>query len=163
MYSVGASSPWISFARKLYMLFGQDPDINIIYDNDDPEIKLYVNNNLKANALEKKLPTSVDFGNVSLKITVIPNNKEENNIDIFKDIFTGNPIFKGITVDDNPMAPGFTHVIFENKVVQFFDDQLNDPNGFESTLYEDIARKVFDNTEGVFFNTEASDDAVIWP
>ena len=165
MHSVYASSPWISFARKLYVLFEQDPDIQLVYeDADDPEVKMYVNNAIKADALGKKLPTSVEFGNVSLKITVIPSNDEENPVDIFKNIFTGNPIFKGIiSTDTSSRTPGFNHVILENKVVQFFDDQLNDPNKVESTLYEDIAREVFEAENGIFFNTEISDDAVIWP
>ena len=163
MNSVSASSPWMSFARKLYMLFGQDPDIRLVYETDGPEIKMYVNDIIKADAINKKIPNNVEFGNVSLKITIIPSNTEKSNGDTFEKIFIGNPIFKGVVVDDDPISFGLTHVIFENKVVQFFDDQLNDPNGLESTLYEDIAREVFENGDGVFFNTEASDDATMWP
>lgn len=165
MPNVSASTPWMSFARKLYMLFGQDPDIQLVYnDVDVPEIKLYVNNAIKADALGKKLPTSVEFGNVSLKITVLPSNTEESDIDIFRNIFTGNPIFKEIIVGETtPLSPGFNFVVLENKTAQFFDDQLNDPNGLESTLYEDIAREIFMDEKGVFFSTETSDDVVIWP
>ena len=37
----------------------------------------------------------------------------------------------------------FTYVVFKNCVVQFFNDNLNDPHGVLSTLYQDIAREVF--------------------
>jgi len=163
MTQVTLSTPWIEFARKLHVLFGQDPDINIIYDNEATEVKLYINNAIKADALSRKLPTEKTFGNVTLKITVIPSNNEDSNTDIFQKIFTGNPILKEIVVDDNPMLPGFTHIIFENKVAQYFNDRLNDPMGLESTLYENLARDIFEDTGEVFFNTEASDSAEIWP
>jgi len=55
------------------------------------------------------------------------------------------------------------HVVFENKVVQYFNDQLDDPYGVKSALYEDLARDVFEDSEGVFFNTQVVDDFDIWP
>lgn len=163
MSKTTVSSPWVSWARKLHMLFGQDPEINIIYDNDGPEVKIYVDNAIKAEALSKKLPTEKTFGNNILKVTVIPSNKEDSNIDTFRKIFTGNPVVTEIISDDDPRQVGFSHVIFENKVVQYFNDCLNDPVNAESTLYESLARDVFIEAEGVFFNTEVSDDFEIWP
>ena len=167
MSKVALSTPWVSYARMLYMLFGEDPDINIIYDNDACEVRLYVSNSEKANALSKKLPTEKAFGNITLKITVIPGNDEDSPIDIFRKIFTGNPILSEILTEDNPMQIGMSHVIFRNEVVQYFNDCLNDPMGLETTLYEDIAREVFKDmgTDGVFFNTDVADDSeiIIWP
>jgi hypothetical protein len=45
--------------------------------------------------------------------------------------------------------------VFEKKVVQFFNDQLDDINGNKSTLYQDIAKDVFEKHEGVYFCTAA--------
>lgn len=163
MTKVSVSSPWISEARKIYALFNEDPDINILYDDDACEVKLYVNGSEKADAIAKILPTEKEFGNVTLKITVIPSNTEESPIDIFRKAFAGNPICAEIIVDDNPMSVGMSHVVFENRVVQYFNDCLNDPYGLESTLFEDIARDVFVETNGVYFNTEAAEDFEIWP
>lgn len=157
------SSPWIEEARKIYALFNEDPDINILYDENEKEIKLYVNGSIKADSITKILPDHKDFGNVTLKITVIPNNTEMSPIDIFRNAFNGNPICTGIVIDDSPYSLGMSHVMFENRVVQYYNDCLNDPNGLESTLFEDIARDVFVNTDGVYFNTEASDDVELWP
>ena len=162
---VSLSSPWIGYARKLYMLFGEDPDINIVYGElEGPEVKLYVNNSEKADALTKALPAEKEFGNVTLKITVIPANTEDAPIDIFRKIFTGNPIMAEIVIDESPSQIGMSHVLFVNEVVQYFDDRLNDPMGLETTLYEDLAREVFEQPDGVFFNTELEgDDIIIWP
>ena len=165
MSKAALSSPWISYARMLYMLFGEDPEINVIYDNDKTEVRLYVNNNEKATALSKKLPVEKTFGNVTLKITIIPNNDEDSSIDIFRKIFNGNPILSDIVTEDGPMQAGMSHILFRNEVVQYFNDCLNDPMGLETTLYEDLARKVFEDTEGVYFNTDVADDSenTIWP
>lgn len=165
MSKVTLSSPWVGYARKLYMLFGEDPEINIVYNEETgPEVRLYVNNSEKADALTKKLPVEKEFGNVVLKITVIPSNTEDSSIDIFRKIFTGNPILAEIVTEDNPMQIGMSHVLFKSEVVQYFDDCLNDPMGLETTLYEDLAREVFEEPDGVFFNTElAGEDVIIWP
>ena len=162
MSSVTLSSPWVSEARKLYMLFGQDPEIDVVYVAEDQEVKLFVNNPTKADALAKKLPAEKTFGNVTLKITVIPSNTEESTIGYFQKIFAGNPIVEEIVSDDT-VPFGLSHVVFKNKVVQYFDDCLNDPVGAESTLYEDLAREVFVDFDGVYFNTSVDDEFEIWP
>lgn len=46
-----------------------------------------------------------------------------------------------------------TYVVFEAKVVQFFNDDIGDINGIKSTLYEDIAEEVFEKKEGIYFCT----------
>ena len=163
MSKVTLSTPWVSFARKIYCLFGRDPEINITYLDEEPEVVLYVDNPTKAEALANELPTEKNFGGTVLKITVVPSNKQDTPIDIYRKIFTGNPILKDIIVEDDQTSFGFAHVLFEKKVVQYFDDCLNDPNNLETTLYEDLARDVFENTKGVFFNTDAEDDFEIWP
>ena len=47
-----------------------------------------------------------------------------------------------------------TYVVFTNKVVQFFNDNLNDIYGNVTTLYQEIASDVFDIESGVFFCTD---------
>lgn len=152
------SAPWVEFSRFLYVLFSEDPEINIVYDNEACEVKLYVANETKAAALEKKLPTEKTWGNVTLKITVIPANVEEKDIDIFRKIFAGNPVLSDIVTVDNILAGGFSYVGFANRVAQFFNDQLDDPYGLQSMLYEDVAREVFGETAGVFFYTDIPDE-----
>lgn len=163
MDRVSLSTPWIGFVREIYIIFGQDPEINMIYDDKNIELKIYVNNAIKADAMTQILPAEKSFGNIVLKVSVIPSNNQANPIDLFRNAFAGNPVLSQIIVDDSPTQIGMTHVVFDNKVVQYFNDCLNDPNGLESTLYEDIANDIFVNRDGVFFNTEASDDLIIWP
>ena len=162
--SVTLSSPWVDEARKIYMIFREDTDVTIVYDETNgPEVKLYVSGQDKADSIQKILPTEKTFGNVTLKITVIPNNSDDTIIDIFKKAFANNPIVDEIIIDDNPSAFCANHVVFRNEVVQYFNDNLNDAYGLQSILFEDLARDVFVNTDGVFFNTAPNNNVTIWP
>ena len=53
------------------------------------------------------------------------------------------------------------YVVFKNRVVQYWSDNLGDINGNTSTLYENIARDVFGETDNVCFNTDTKDNLAI--
>lgn len=147
------SSPWVIYYHEIKALFEQDPDINIFYDEDANEIKLFVKKASKAEALMQLLPAEKTFGNVTLKVTVVPaNDGETSNVDLIAAAFDGNPILSYIhsvhTLFD------INYVVFRNEVVQYFSDNIGDVNGMCSTLYQDIAKDVFDECEGVYFCTD---------
>ena len=156
--------PWITYANKLTALFGNDPDIKVVYDNDNVEVKLFVEKPEKAMALSILLPTEKQIGNVTLKVTIIPANDKYLTEDLGS--FTNKEIFD-MAFDRNPVYAyakeviGFynyilTYVVFKNRVVQFFNDNLNDIHGLISTLYQDIACEVFEDAKlnSVFYNTD---------
>ena len=41
------------------------------------------------------------------------------------------------------MVDNNVYIVFKNKVVQYFNDDLKDVNGFCSTLYQKIAKDIF--------------------
>lgn len=146
--------PWETYKKKILTLFEKDPDVIITYSytQNIHTLKLFVSNEEKAEALSQLLPTCKNFGGVVLQIIVVPANlKDEEKITVFQKAFDGNPIVKDFLSDD---VFGFNYVVFENKVVQFYNDQMDDPNGLCSTLYQDIAKEVFENHDGIFFCTE---------
>lgn len=143
---VGLSSPWVTFGRKMEALFGPDPEIKVEFDNEAPAVKLYVDNEEKADALSKLLPTEKTFGNVILNIIIIPANKNsvvDPKVAVFKTAFKGNPVLKDVVSVDAMAFRSVTYAIFKNEVVQFFNDDLSDINGNCSTLYQTIARDIF--------------------
>lgn len=146
------SAPWVRDYRKLYHLFKYDEDITVRFDDDDtsPEVKMYVHSDKKVEALKKLLPESITYGNVTMKITVVPANKNvKSTRELFKDLFEGNQIVERIIDGDL-----FTYVQFEKKVIQYFNDNMADPKGNISTLYEIIAEDLFEGRhDGVFFCT----------
>lgn len=157
------SSPWYTYIRKIHAVFGKDPDIPAItYDDNDKEIKLYVIDTIKADAISKILPTEKTFGNVTLKITVFPSNESETLGDIYRKAFNGNPVFDDVVTNVNPYGFDGVYVLFKEPVAQFYNDCLNHPAGVKSELFEDIARDLFENTNGVYFATTCN-EVVIWP
>lgn len=161
--NLNLSAPWLEYARMIYALFSRDPEITVIYDFDDIHLKLLVNNDVKADAISKLLPMEKAFGNITLKISVIPSNKEDSIVDIYRKAFNGNPIFSDVVDGSDLNHPGFAYVIFENKIAQYFNDQLNTVDGLKSSLYEDIAREVFEGSDGAFFTTQTGEDYILWP
>lgn len=150
------SPPWIEYARELKVLFGEDPEVDVDYNDDETEVVLLVESEEKADAIGQLLGTEKEFGNVTLKITVIPANApvEPTKAQLIAKAFKGNPVVKDIVTISDPMLPHFSFVVFENKVVQFWNDNLGDLNGLKSTLYQDIADEVLGGDGEVYYCTE---------
>ena len=155
MKNLKVSSPWTHYYHKLEALFADDPDVKMDYDPDARAIDVYVNGARKSEALMQLLPAKREFGNVTLKVTVIPaNDSEVSDVDLLRDAFEGNPALSHIeTIMDLAHNP-VNYAMFQNKVVQYWNDNFGDPNGMCSTLYQDIATDVFRNIDGVFFTTD---------
>lgn len=158
MAATRIAPPWITFYREIVELFGDDPDIRLEYlsgDGEDPKIKVFVNGMDKANALETILPKEMSFGNVTVTVEVIPSNdNEETIVDVFLKAFKNNPVFSYAVMVDGVVSSPLSYVVFRNRVVQFYNDNLGDVNGNCTTLYEDIAQDVFGDLHGVFFCTD---------
>lgn len=156
------SSPWNTYVRQVKAMFGKDPEIDIEYSEDDMELKLFVRNFLKADALQTLMPDCKEFGNVVLKIMVVPPNKMKCDTDVLiKHAFEGNPVFKdAVMIRPEGTSNPFTYAVFANSTVQMWNDNLADPNGLVTTLYQDVAQEVLDLPKGVYCCTEQGDDVI---
>ena len=141
MGKLNLSAPWTDFYREIQALFKDDPDIQLAYDEDNYVVKMFVEGEEKADALSKLMPSERAFGNVILRVQVIPANENEvSRVELFQKAFKGNTVFSyAKTTELTPMSFGASYVVFKNKVVQYFNDDLSDVNGLRSTLYQDIA------------------------
>lgn len=148
------SSPWITFCREVEALFANDSDITTRFSEDGTEIKLYVKGADKAEALEQILPTERTFGSVTVTINVIPDNTPVNKAMLFRKAFAGNKAFTDMITIDGVFTNPISYMVFKKEVVQFYNDDLGDINGNKSTLYQDIAKDIFEDTEGVCFCTD---------
>lgn len=163
MAKLNLSPPWVVYYRKLSAFFKEDPEVKIVYDDIEQEVKLYVSNAEKAVALENLLPSEQVFGNVTLYITVVPANKtcfdsvkagySTNSNDIVRICFNNKAVV-GVKVVDGIMTNRMTFVIFKKEVVQWFSDSIDDWHGLTSTLYQELAKEIFGNIDGVFFCTD---------
>lgn len=149
------SAPWVIYFRELKALFGDDPAINVTYDEDNMIIKLFVVGASKADAIAQLLPTEKTFGNVTVKIAVIPANAlGESKMTLFQKAFDGNPAVSYLQSIPGLYNNELHYVVFEPEVVQYYNDSLGDINCIESTLYQDIAKRVFGEQDGIFFCTD---------
>lgn len=164
MATISLAPPWITRVSELTQLFKYDAEVHVVYNNDEREVKLYVDNTSKANALGVLLPEQVVFGNVSLKITVVPANENSvglvnfsNKEVLFNTAFEGNGAFSFVKSVQGIFTNNLTYVVFKNKVVQYFNDDLGDVYGQCSTLYQEIAKNVFGDVEGVYYCTDVEE------
>lgn len=156
MAKLGLSSPWIEFYSEVEAMFKGDPHVRVLYDEENMTMKLYVEGEHKSDALTQLMPTEKKFGKVTLKIEVIPANTgfHDSNVGLYENAFEGNSAFSYAKHVEGLFVPNFTYVVFVNKVVQFFNDNLGDVNGNCSTLYEILAKDIFVVEPGVFFCTD---------
>lgn len=154
-------SPWVIAKSKLSALFGEDRGIKIESDGDR-KVRLLVEDARKAEALARLLPDELEFGNVAMRIVVVPGNKGDadgadgwTTADTLAIAFEGNPVVKQIRPVSKGLFRNLTYCVFRNEVVQFFADRLDDINGFWSGLMEDIARDLLTEADDVFFCTAA--------
>lgn len=148
------SPPWVVYYREIEALFGEDPDIRIEFDEDEYIIKLFVENVDKADALSQLLPDEKVFGSVTVYTTIIPANRPQTKADLIRRAFEGNPAFSYATTIEGVFSNPITYVAYKNKVVQYFGDNLHDPHGNVSTLYQEIAKDVIGEDDGVWFCTD---------
>lgn len=169
MASLKLSSPWAIFHREVEAFFKGDMDVNVLLDEDEMTLRIFVEDPVKVEALQKIIPPTKTFGNVELNVEVIPANKEETEsstklykcgdnryfTNVYEAAFYGNEALSYIrTVNYGPVQ-NYIYVVFKKEVVQFFTDNIGDINGLCSTLYENLARDIFVTSDMVFFNTEA--------
>ena len=155
MAKVNLSAPWVEYYNQMTKLFGDDPDIKVVYDEEEYHIQLFVKGETKAKALSELIPETVEFGNVTVKNSIIPENIEFDNTNaLIEAAFKGNPAFSYVKSTEGALSFNATYAVFKNKVVQYFDDNLADINGNKSTLYENIARRIIKPEIGVYFCTD---------
>ena len=150
------AAPWVQYVNKLTALFGDDPEIQIEYDYTNQKFNMQVSNQLKATAISKLLPSVKHFGDVTLTINITLVSTASTKADVYHDAFDGNPAFSYSKQIDGVFTNPITYVVFKPDVVQFYNDDLGDINGNCTTLYQNIAKDIF-NDDGVFFCTDVKE------
>ena len=158
--AIKLSPPWDIWYKKVQALFEYDSEVHVIFDQDKPELTLYVDDDEKAEALSSLLPEVKEFGNVKLPVIIVPANKatleECESSNVYEAAFKGNGAIAAIKEVDF-FGRTLTYIIFRKKIVQYYTDNLSDYFGNCSTLYQDIAKDVFEPDDGVFFCTDIED------
>ena len=162
MAQLKMDSPWVTRYKEIRELFAPDPDVHVVYDNDERIVTLFVDESDKAYALEKLLPPVYQFGAGTLAVNIVPANKEESFVTstpeaLFDAAFYNNDAYQYSKTITGVFTNNLTYVVFTKVVVQYANDNLGDIYGNTTTLYEVLARDVFGDTEGVCFCTDKFD------
>ena len=150
------SPPWEEFYNEMETLFAGDPGVRVVkeYDEDSKKIKVYCDDKEQEKALIALLPNKKTFGNITVEITVVPSNEEEETYaDLFRTAFKNNKAFAFAYATTGAFAFPATYIAYAPEVVQYFSDSMDDVNGYTSTLYENIARDIFE-IPGVYHCTD---------
>ena len=166
MASIKLAPPWITIASEMEQLFKYDSEVHIVYDNDEHIISVYVDKQRKADALATLIPATITFGNVELHINIIPANGALSTTaglsqaQLFENAFENNDAFVFTKQVTGIFTNNLIYVVFKNKVVQYFNDNLGDIYGNCSTLYQEIAKNIFGSIPGVYFCTDVESSMI---
>ena len=148
------SSPWCIYARKVETLFDGDREVKVEFNEEDKELKLFVDNGRKADAIAKLLPDEKTFGNVTIKISVVPANNEEDISTVIKNAFNGNYNFSRLEETVNPFGDKIRYALFTPCVAQYYSDDISEYQGMTTTIYADLAKEIFsEQAMDVYFTT----------
>lgn len=152
------------FYREIAEMFRYDRQVHVVYDEAENHVKLYVDDSQKALALSLLLPKSKVFGSVTMQLSVIPANvepglilAETSNHALYEMAFEDNAAFSFAKTVKGIFTNNLTYIVFRNRVVQYFSDDLGDIYGQCSTLYQEIAKHIFGEQKGVFFCTDVEE------
>jgi hypothetical protein len=155
---VNISAPWWTYYRKLEALFEKDQEIHTTFQEDEKRIIFRVENLDKAEALAELLPGTVTFGNVTVTIDILSDSETDTRAELIKKALNGNPVLSYDQAVEGVMTNPLHYFVMRNEVAQFWNDNLHDINGMESYLYEDLAREIIGEDDGVMFCTNTPDN-----
>lgn len=162
MAKIGLSSPWVLFYHEVEAFFKSDPEVNVVYNEEENILKLFVDNQTKADALMNLMPPQKDFGSVTLVIMIIPSNTKKTTFKTFAKTDTAGLIAAALegnyrlsSIQQTKLFTNpITYVVFKPQIVQYFTDSLGDINGLCSTLAQEIAKDIFTEIDGVYYCTD---------
>jgi hypothetical protein len=169
MARVTLSPPWDIFVSEVEALFKHDDGVKVVYDENERILKLYIDDDEKYDALYNVMRKEIMFGNVTLRVELIPSNQRDvvfySKDEAFEKIFKGNTAVDYVKTVDF-FTSQMTYVVFAPIIAQFFTDDISDIHGYRSMLYHDIAKDVFGNIANVNFCVDVKNPpaaAFNWP
>lgn len=157
---VKMAPPWVQYVNSVNAMFAKDPEVKVIYDNDNTTLSLMVDNPVKADALQQIMPPEKEFGNVTLNIKVVPANLKMTKAQLYHTAFSGNPAYVASVPIEGVFTNPLLYVVFAKEVVQYFNDDLSDLHGNRSTLYQNLANEIFTDHDGVLFCTDVGGENI---
>lgn len=153
------SAPWYVFHTQVFKLFEQDAEVIVDEELEETEtgfiFGIYSKNIKKIQAIKKLIGSKVVFGDVAVDIDY-GENENEDVAEVWKDAFSGNPLFCGIVSADIPFDGSCDYAIFKRDIIDFYDDNISDVNGNSHYIVADLVKEVVSNKD-IFICTEGKE------
>ena len=127
---------WVEAVNMYVSMFANDDGIIIRPDEANGIINITVMNPIKAEALKKLLKPYYKETDIKIAINEF---KFANNQELVASAFNNTPCVVGITNNDSDANKPY--LIFNSDVVQF-EGNTDEPNGYWTGLYADIAKTI---------------------
>lgn len=144
------SAPWIAYAHKVIAAFGDDPEIAVdIGDADVSEgfltIEIICTNYVKYKALQEivNAPDEISGVRIDMRFTYTGTDRDKRT-SLYEAALRGNPYFNSVIQLSDPRDENvkYTFALFNNEVVQYFDDDISDYYGCNNMVPEDLFREI---------------------
>lgn len=160
--NVNLAAPWTIWCYELKAMFENDDEVEVKIEpieGGNYVIKIFVEDNNKADALFRILEKKKEFGNVVVTVEVIPANpvNEMSPVDLFEIAFNDNPALQNVVEQETPFGV-FNYAVFNKEVVQYYNDDMSSLYGIKSTLYENIAKDIFDKNLALNYCTAIGEE-----
>lgn len=156
--NVKLSPPWDGHMSMLASFFAGDGRVKVGYCDDTRTGTIEVLDSRMYDALSQVLRTSIRFGNVTLKLNLVPKFEPKvcpkmTDLEALKVVLAQNPAFSKVKVQ-KAAAGAFVFVLFKPVVLQWYNDNLGNPWKLTTSTHELQADRVFKRGLGVSFTTE---------
>ena len=144
------SAPWIAYAHKVIAAFEKDPDVTVDIGDADVSggfltIEIICKNYVKYLALQEILKRPEPISNVRIDMVFTYSGTErDKQISLYETALGGNPYFNSVIQLSDPREETvkYTFALFNNEIVQYFDDDISDYYGCNNMVPEDLFREV---------------------
>lgn len=154
---VKLSSPWETIHHMLAAIFADDEEIQVgDIDESNYTMTITVYNDEKFKALSRRLRQQYELGNITLTIILldaVDDAADKSSAKDLETIFAGNKFFSKVESVRDFMGFEHNYCLFSREILQYYNDNITDPNGFESKLMQDVAGQIF-NINDVNWCTE---------
>lgn len=144
------SAPWITYAHKVNAVLSADPDITVDIGDADVSggfltIEIISTDYIKYLALQEILnqPEPISGVRIDLRFTYTGTDRDRR-ISMLKAALSGNRYFNSVlqTSDPRDETVKYTFALFNNEIVQYFNDDISDYYGCDNMVPEDLFREI---------------------
>lgn len=153
-------SSWMTLYHKIEAFFNKDPQVHIVYDEVGDVLCVHVDDLPKARALSALLPARISIGkdididvNVLYHSTAVEPMTDKPLRSLYSLALQNNGNLDYIKVVKDILPDDLIYIVFVDEVAYYASDSITDIGGYHATLYQELAKDIFLQRDGISFCT----------